>query len=151
MSWLLLFGAVLLSGCNTDKLAKLEKENKELTAKLETASKKMSLDLQENCARGAREEFSSEHWVSDAGFTNHYNGKLNRCFMETRWLEARKAGPYPGQYAHRSLEKKDFGRFDYKLGELTPLECKVTLPSGEEVKCNSSDEYETLIKQYMEQ
>lgn len=37
-----------------------------------------------------------------------------------------------------------------KFWEVPPLECTVTLLSGEESTCHSSAEFDSLVKQYME-
>jgi len=38
-----------------------------------------------------------------------------------------------------------------KYWEVAPFMCKVTLLNGEEKFCNTTDEYEELIKQFMQQ
>src|SRR6266851_3062813 len=37
-----------------------------------------------------------------------------------------------------------------KYWEVPPIQCTVTLPSGEEKTCHSSDEFDSLVKEYME-
>ena len=37
-----------------------------------------------------------------------------------------------------------------KYWEVPPLQCQVVLPSGEEQRCKSDDEFKDLIKLYME-
>jgi len=54
MRWIVFPAVILLPACNTDKIAQLEKQNKELVAKLDAVSKKTSMDLQERCAKQAR-------------------------------------------------------------------------------------------------
>jgi len=55
-----------------------------------------------------------------------------------------------------AFEGKVYGNYIWstqkgkKYWEVPPLECKVTLPSGEEKACHSSDEFDELVKQYME-
>ena len=62
MRWLLLCSLLLLSGCNTEKIAQLEKENKELQARLAAQEGRNLLDLQEKCSKQARSEFNAEGW-----------------------------------------------------------------------------------------
>ena len=78
LTGLMLFG----TGCNQDKIARLDKENKELAVKLESVAKAASLDMQAKCAQQARVEFKV--WEKDpmADFTNHYNTKVTKCFVE---------------------------------------------------------------------
>ncbi len=52
-------------------------------AKMESMSKTASFYLQEKCAKQAREEFKlyglDKHEFAEV--SNHYNAKLNKCFM----------------------------------------------------------------------
>ena len=61
MRLLPLFSMALLLGCNADRVAQLEKQNKELTAKVESMSKAASLDLKGECAAGA-ESYFRQRW-----------------------------------------------------------------------------------------
>jgi hypothetical protein len=47
------------------------------------------------------------------------------------------------EYAWKSEKGK-------KYWEVKPFVCKVTLPSGEKKDCASSDEFDDLVKVYME-
>ena len=55
-----------------------------------------------------------------------------------------------------AFEGKEYAEFMWinnsgkKYWEVSPSICKVTLPSGQEQICNSSDEFDELIKPYME-
>jgi hypothetical protein len=81
---LMLIVALWFCECNSDRITSLEKQNRELTAKLEAATKAANLDLQEKCAKGARDEFESQHWTGITSFTNHYRHTLNKCFIEVK-------------------------------------------------------------------
>jgi len=141
---------LLATGCNSSRIAELERENNDL----KKAALKANLDSQEKCAKDAEEEFTSERWVSDASFTDHYSKALNKCFIRVQWLESRQKGPYPGQYLHVLLsdafEKKNYAELHRSLAELNPLQCTVTLPSGQQKTCTSSREFEELISTYMD-
>jgi hypothetical protein len=152
----------LTHGCgNSDRIAQLESQNRELTAKLEFLTKTRSLDLQEQCAKQSREVFKSGKWDKDplADYTNHYNAKLNKCFIEIQSTDAKTAPPaiFTNKTVSDAFEGKGYGEYMWKsdrvkkYGEVPPLQCKVTLLSGEEKFCHSSDEFDQLIKQYMEQ
>lgn len=72
---------VLLSGCNADKIARLEKENKELREQLDAATKSANLELQSKCSAQARTLFTHSYSTLPlATFTNRYNATVNRCF-----------------------------------------------------------------------
>src|SRR5260370_24897783 len=105
MRWLALSTMLLLSACNADRIAQLEKQNKELAAKLEAVSKQTSLDLQERCAKQARAEFKAEGNEKDqmTSFTNHYNARLDTCFMEVTSSAGSGKGKAYGPSIYRSV------------------------------------------------
>jgi hypothetical protein len=81
----LLACCVLLAGCDGDRVAKLEKENADLKAKVEKQNPVVVYDLQAKCSKDARIWFN-ENWSRDKNtilldFTNHYDAKLNKCFI----------------------------------------------------------------------
>jgi hypothetical protein len=129
--------------------------------KLVARAKTDLLDLQDRCAKQAEHEFLSlGHRKGGTDiYANHYNAKLNKCFMLIESTDARTTpgtiwtkknlsdafeGKVYGDYAwHTDKVKKD--------REVPPIRCKVTLPSGEEKVCASSDEFDALIKIYVEE
>ena len=134
----------------------------ELKARLEQpVSTTANLDLQQRCARQAREEFTYEGWDKQpmASFANHYNSDLNKCFLEientsqsnttldviniSKTLSDAFEGKAFAQYMWQSQKGK-------KYWEVPPFICTVTLPSGGEKICHSSDEFDELIKVYMQ-
>jgi hypothetical protein len=52
-------------------------------------------------------------------------------------------GSLYGEYNWKSDKVK-------KYWQVPPFMCKVTLPSGKEKICHSDDEFDALVKQYME-
>src|SRR5579862_6348364 len=81
----LLACCALVAGCDTDRVAKLEKENADLKAKVEKQSAAVDYDLQAKCSKDARTWFN-ENWSADKDttlltFVNHYDAKLNKCFV----------------------------------------------------------------------
>lgn len=88
---------VVLLGCtDNQKLEKLERENRELRAKVATLPANASLELQEKCAKQARIEFVAQGWNKErlTGFTNHYNSIVNKCFMEVESHGAASQTPF---------------------------------------------------------
>ena len=77
---------VAATGCdNSDRIARLEKQNQELQAQVKKTSAAAEYDLQSRCSNEARAWFN-QNWSSDTNtlllhFTNHYNKKLNKCFI----------------------------------------------------------------------
>jgi len=149
----------LFAYSQTVALRQQRRQVRELTAELDSAPKLASLDLQEKCAKQAREEFKT-YWEQHEGasFTNHYNTKLNKCFILTAYIDPMTASG--SIWTHKMLfdafEGKDYAEYDWKSDkvkkywEVPPFVCKVMLPSGEETMCHSSDEFDALMKQYME-
>ncbi len=132
----------------------------QLTSNLESTSKSANLDIQERCAKQAREEFTDEGYKigGAAVYSSHYNLKLNHCFVQIQNTEPSKR---PGEVMTSILlidafEGKVYGNYlwtsrkDKKFWEVPPIDCKVTPPSGEEIACHSSDEFNAVVKQYME-
>jgi len=149
----------------TVALRQQRQQVQELTAKLNSASKVASLELQDKCAKqaGVVSPFNPGQRV-----TNHYNAKLGRCFVLT---QSASWGLHPFQDYYTvtrkltdAFEGKIYAEFAWtrerngkpqigiqpSLTPAPPQECVVTLPSGEEGTCKSLDEIDALIKQYME-
>jgi hypothetical protein len=152
--------ALLGTGCNQDKIARLEKQNNELKARLDAATKSANLDMQEKCAKQARIEFNRAGFDKDetANFTNHYNPKLNKCFVDIFSAKSHLTPYVPTAFRSVSdaFEGKGFGEYMWinnsgkKYWEVKPFVCKVTLLSGEEKYCESDKEFDELVKIYME-
>jgi len=115
--------------------------------------------LQERCGKRAEEFFKREYGngisntkdgQSITGFTNHYNKKLNKCFF----LLTTSDLPYKDKNKSSSTfialydinEQKEYGSFFKMQKDNMGFECKV---SGK--VCNSQDEWEALVKPYMEE
>ena len=58
---LLICGCLIASGCDTERLNKLEKENADLKSKLDRQSAVVNYDLQAKCSKDARAWFN-ENW-----------------------------------------------------------------------------------------
>jgi hypothetical protein len=76
----------LAVGCDIpDRVAKLEKDNKELRTTQSERDRVASYDLQAKCAKDAREYFE-RNWPPNKDtvlldFRDHYNKSENRCFI----------------------------------------------------------------------
>lgn len=121
---------------------------------------RVEIDLQEQCAKQAREQYNQSEWSKepDAGFTNHYNQTLNKCFMligntdakidpGTIWTNVTLVDAFEGKVLGSYHWHTEKGK---KYWEVPPFQCEVTLPSGEKVFCKSQAEFDDLIKIYME-
>jgi hypothetical protein len=134
----------------------------ELTTKPATVPKKTTnLDLQQRCAAQANKMFALYGWEKEptAGFTNHFNSEMGKCFMlivNTSPDKQRPGTSIETRNLSDAFERKEYAEYFWhsdekkKYWEVRPFMCKVTLPSGEDKFCQSSDEFEELIKVYME-
>jgi hypothetical protein len=128
----------------------LPKENKAMLAK------KTNLELQEKCAKRAKEYFDEKWSVAPAGmavdYSCHFNNKLNKCFINIRTLDnapsymaniSQLFDAYEGvQYAEFSkLVKMGEGR---KYDDIPPEKCLVAGTS-----CKSNNEYQNLVRPYL--
>lgn len=164
--WPVLLITLLLSGCtHSDKLSKidsrltrLEEESKQLRSKIDALPNGATLDFQDKCAKQAKVAFDSERRGKDdlTSYTNHYNAKVNKCFIEEYSTQPL---PFPTvtRVVSDAFEGKEYGQYFWnnpkgkKYGEVPPTLCKVRSLSGEETLCNSSEEFDGLLKQFMEQ
>ena len=119
-----------------------------------------TLDLQEKCARQAQEAFKRDGFEGEKGalFSNHYNEKLNKCFVQIESSDWKTAPGtvFTNKVLSDAFEGKVYAEYMWhsdkvkKYWEVPPLQCSVTLLSGEEKSCRSSDEFDALVKVYME-
>jgi hypothetical protein len=104
-------------------------------------------DLQERCAKSAAEKFDKEYPKEErkpglAFYENHYNVRLNRCFMlvdDTIQFHLDGASK-----KYRTLQLVDL-HANKVYGSFDSRECEVM-----EKKCKSELEFRQLIRPYME-
>lgn len=121
--------------------------------------KAASLEYQEKCAEQAKKSFSEMGYKPKdlAGYENHYNAKLNKCFIMIQNTDA-KYSPTIWNYKNLldAYEGKAYGEYswhtvkDKKYWEVPPFTCKVVLLTGEERFCKSDEEFDELTKIYMQ-
>ncbi|MCX5864661.1 MAG: hypothetical protein NTW42_06275 [Deltaproteobacteria bacterium] len=125
------------------------------------ASNKEEYELQERCANSAKEFFKLNHGSgifktkygqAEAVFTNHYNRKLNKCFVMTTLTDYVYKNSRP-EYAKSFVitvldinDNKECGRFYNIYQQDKPAFCRV-----EDKPCHDILEWEALIKPYMEE
>ncbi len=83
---------------------------------------------------------------------------MNKCFIEVEsndWKTA-PGTVFTSRVVSDAFEGKVYAHYLWrsdkvkKYWEVPPLQCAVTLPSGEEKNCHSSDEFDALVKEYLE-
>jgi hypothetical protein len=154
MRWLLLPLWIGLAACNEDKISQLEKQNKELTERLATleanSRQAAALDVQAKCAKQAEVVYKSNDYPKTelSSYTNHYNAKLNKCFVEITDMPEANGTLETFITLMDAFEGKDYG--DY-FGKNRTAQCKVVTPNGQDKNCDSRDEFDLLVKPYMEE
>jgi hypothetical protein len=103
-----------------------------------TASKTEDYELQEKCARRAKERFKEEFDFMHYAYQNHYNKKMNKCFMWVWSLDGARV-----QYLYDVNEKQDYGMIMIRDND---FRCRILKKS-----CNSEGEWDAFIKPYMEE
>jgi len=118
------------------------------------ATLKEEFELQERCGKRAEEWFKSE-WgngiSSDkdgqtrASYRNHYNSKLNKCFvLLTSAIYEKDRTSYTDMELFDVNEQKGYGSFWEKFGVGQPQSCEVG-----NVPCLSEKEWNSLVTPYM--
>lgn len=80
---------LILVACNDSRVAKLEAQNKQLSAEVASVKAHASLENQAKCSKDAREFFTRE-WSPDSNtkfldYRSHYSPQLSRCFITIHW------------------------------------------------------------------
>jgi len=88
---LLWFFFLTTTGCDADKIARLEKENQELKAASAKDHASADYDLQAKCSRDAKAWFN-ENWAGSRDkdtilldYTNHHDKSENKCFIQVEY------------------------------------------------------------------
>lgn len=111
-----------------------------------------SLALQGSCAKQAAIAYKDSGWAEDsmAGYQDHYNQKLDKCFV--MMANTKDVG---GKLRHirqlmDAFEGRELGYFWTDVADPAGvIDCRVTLPSGEEQHCRGQEEFDHLVNVYM--
>ena len=152
---------LVLSGCDSDRIARLEKQNQELQDQLKKQQTSANLELQSKCSHDAKTWFN-ENWnrrdkdTTLLDFTNHYNKEMNKCFIVVEyhysigdgrgsWMndmtmwDVYENARY-AQFSESHIMAKDFLKVSDDVISCDP-------PSGN--KCKSIQEFNNAISSYM--
>jgi hypothetical protein len=128
------------------------------TVDLFSASIKEEYELSERCGKKCAEEFKSAYGNGISNdkdssmmsvYTNHYNKKLNKCFLlltTTSYSKDKKTGALSMKLIVDINENKEYGSFNKFLKDSVPLSCYVL-----EKNCSSEREWDSLVKPFMEE
>jgi hypothetical protein len=146
---------IVVAGVLTVLVYRQRRQIQELT-KRDTAPNPASLELQEKCAKQAQIYLSQFETRDVVETRNHFNVGLNKCFVETRAVKFEFGNHSETRVVNDAFEGKEYGLYMF-VGEpkkpdyaVEPADCKVTAISGEEIVCHSSDEFDALVKKFME-
>jgi hypothetical protein len=161
---MLLFAAVIVVSCVVyTKESKIIEQNRaiaDLNKEIGDIKRARSMfDSQERCAEQARKTFDDLGYKKkpSAGYENHYNETMNKCFIAISDTEPSTAGAFfTSRMVFDALEGKTYGEYMWrsdkkkKFWEVPPFMCRVTSPSGEQHRCQSDEEFKELLKPYMD-
>jgi hypothetical protein len=156
---LLVAGAIcVFVGCDSEKIASLEKKNKELQAQLDK-QKLGNLESQAKCSRDAKVWFS-EQWQRDKStlvldYKTHYNEKMNRCFILVEFnYDVSKSGSWVNDLSLWDVyENGKYGQFSEShivstnshIGNVD----RVVVCNVPSQRCKTASEFDALLSQYM--
>jgi hypothetical protein len=140
----------------TTALHEQRRQVQELSAKLNSQTNAADFDLQAKCAKQALDVWKAGGWDKKklATYSNHYNEKLQKCFMRIDTSTEEAGADVTFETVMDAFESKGYAEFiwkvDHKSGDTGSMRCSAILPSGEAIKCTSPEEFDALVKQYME-
>jgi hypothetical protein len=150
---------IFFSGCDTDKIARLERENKELHELVEKQQATADLDLQAKCARDSKNWFN-ENWQRDKtttllDYTNHYNKSRSKCFILVEYHYSLEAGNWVNDLSlwdvYENSKHAQFTEqhvFSPVISGVKPYD-KVLSCAGPDKECKTQDEFNGLISSYL--
>lgn len=122
----------------------------------EQVSRHTEYEYQEKCANQAEKTFNQLGWDKEplTLMQNHYNKALNKCFVLIE-NTTKSSQPVNSKVLVDAYEGKTYAAYLWmadkvkKYWEVPPIKCSYFLPTGEELSCKSSDDFDEAIKAYM--
>lgn len=155
-----LLSTLLLTSCSVDlndakdkKIGELEKQVTEMKKEKEEAKQNtVSLDVQDKCSKKAKEVFIEQYTdTKDVSYENHYNNKLNKCFVEIYYMKTSWDIIWTYKSIYDAYEGKTYADYawhtvkDKKYWEVKPIVCQIW-----DWYCSTTEEFDSAIKEYME-
>jgi hypothetical protein len=155
---LILLAAAIGLGVLASQQAATIKEQQGQLAAANDRRKSEALSLQSLCSKQAKVAFTDSDYSDNpmASYENHYNATLNKCFIYMRSYKIISGNGYDNRTLIDTLENKSYGLYILHVmngtgfGQLRPVMCIVQTAAGEEIKCESQDDFEARVKPYME-
>ena len=115
-----------------------------------------NLGLQEQCSKDARAEYlATGHTETDPtdGFEDHYSARLARCFVKIYSLTVGsgtigKTSLTTAMSLEDANERRVYGEYMETDGK--SIACYVVSESESQESCHSAEEFEALIKPYLQ-
>ena len=132
-----------------------QQEIVELSSKIKSTEQAANLEYQTKCYEQAHKEFALYGWDKKplTSYSNHYNEKLNKCFMK---IEDDSIPGFKTEILSDAFEGATYATYMWqakkgkKYWEVPPFMCDVKDLAGNKKVCNSSDEFDSLLKVYMD-
>lgn len=155
---LILTAAAIGLGVLASQQAATIKDQQGQIAAMNDRRKSEALGLQAQCAKQAKAAWVDGGYSCTpmASYENHYNAKLNKCFMYVQSYNIIAGNGYDNRTLIDALENKSYGLYILHLmngsggGQLRPVKCTVQTVGGEVVDCESKADFEARVKPYME-
>jgi hypothetical protein len=132
----------------------LERTVQQLSATPSTKVTGANLERQAKCSEQARKVFADLGYDAAkdlASYESHYNSQMNKCFIDIDHLVLSRGRLHRVRDVSDAFEGKQYGTFMEGVEPNKPFICEVTLTSGEKPQCQSSDEFDEVVKTYMQE
>lgn len=151
---------LILPACDIDRVDKLEKENASLKAALAKRDAASDLDLQEKCSKASknwfRENFPADKDTVLLDETNHFNKKMNKCFVLVEYhFNAGYGGSWYNDITLWDVfENSKYAAFtedhiNYPLAsKLDPVD-RISMCDVAGTKCKALAEFNNMTRSYM--
>jgi hypothetical protein len=162
MRYIILCFILVLAACAADRIARLEKETKELRSEMERRKRLTDLDTQAKCSAAAKTFFKEEWGRPDRStillnYTNHYNGALGKCFILVEWhyneANSKDGAWFSVAMLHDVFENNKYAevseRHSVTYGDNPDLQVTVLRCTVDGVKCKNADEFAKNTQHYM--
>lgn len=154
---LLLLAATVGLGVLAGQQAATIKEQQGQLAAASDRRKAELLAMQTQCANQAKLTYSELGYKPKdrAYYRNHFNSRLNKCMLYTESQPSDETGSWDNKALIDVAENNELGslawlRFPQSGKSEPPYLCHVQSDSAVRQSCKSDDEYEKLVKAYME-
>jgi hypothetical protein len=151
---------LLLGGCDSERISKLEKQNQELQSQVKKDRAVADYDLQAKCAGDSKVWFF-ENWSQrdkdtiSLTYTNHYNKRLNKCFIMVEYHYSTFGRSWTNSMSLWDVyENSKYGDIDvnhavYLKPEFHTEESVASSCSVYGKACKTLDEFNSLVRPYL--